>query len=297
MIRQSKIIIIGTVLVSVIFLSLIIIVLIVDNGPDLFTQTSTTSTKSIDDLYTEARVLFDRGDYAKAIAIYEQIMAERPNDTRPILALAHTYRYWHKHKESEQFFLAALEIDNTNSFIYTDLGKLYRNMNEYEKAEAAFKKSLSLDPNQSDTYGYGLGYLYLEQDRFAEAETAFKKALELDSNNEMANMGLGDLYREVGRYDESEAVFLKIISTNPKSESYLGLAWLYIHQERYDDAVEAGQNFLTNIREKAEVYYTIGVAYREQGDIANAKAAFTKAVELNPDHTGFIYALNELTGG
>ena len=105
------------------------------------------------------------------------------------------------------------------------------------------------------------------------------------------------LYRETGRYDESEAMFLKILATNPNSESYLGLAWLYIHQERYDDAVEAGKNFLTNIREKAEVYYTIGVAYREQGDIANAKAAFIKAVELNPNHTGFVHTLNELTGG
>ncbi len=254
-------------------------------------------TKNIDELYVEANTLYEQGNYAGAIALYEQIMAQQPNNTRPILNAAHTYRYWGKYDQSEELFLAALKIDDTNSWVYTDLGKLYRNMNEYEKAETVFQKSLSLNPNRSETYSYGLGYLYFEQKRFAEAEAMFIKALELDQGSEIAHSGLADLYREMGRYAESAAMYEKVFTINPHSESYLGIAWLYIRQKRYADAITACKNFLTNIREKGEVYYTMGVAYKEQGDTAKAKAAFAKAVELNPSNILFIDALRQVTDG
>ena len=270
MVKKSKAIIIWTSLILIISLSLIIIVLVTGDTTEPTTQTLSVSTptlspKSIDELNTEAKVWFDQGDYARAIVIYEQIMVIQPNDIQPILDVAHTYRYWAKYKESEKFFLKALEIDDTDAWVYTDLGKLYRNMNEFEKAEATFQKNLSLNPNLPNTYSYGLGYLYLDQDRYTEAETLFLKALELDPGSEMAHAGLGDLYREMDRYDESEAMFEKAFAINPNSESYYGLAWLYMHQERYADTISACKKFLTDIREKGEVYNLMGIAYQAQG--------------------------------
>lgn len=298
MLTKNKATITWIGLILAISLLSIIIILLTGNTTKPITKTvpapTTTSSKSIDELNTEAKMWFDQGDYAQAIAIYEQIMDRQPNDVGPILDLAHTYRYWGRHKESEQFFLKALEIDDTDAWVYTDLGKLYRNMNQYEKAEATFKKSLSLDPNMSYTYSYGLGYLYLDQDRYSEAEEMFLKALEIDPDSEMATAGLGDLYREMRRYDESEAMFKKVFTINPNSESWYGLCWLYLYQERYADAVVACQNYLTKIREKAEVYNALAIAYKEQGDIPNAITSFSRAAELNPTNTNYINSLNQL---
>src|SRR5690606_28934071 len=107
--------------------------------------------------------------------------------------LAHYYRYWYKFPESEAAFLRALEYEPENHRILTDLGKLYRNMGEYEKAEAVLAESIALEPNDPETYSFGLGYLYLEQERFAEAEAAFVRSLELDPTYDLALTGLGDV--------------------------------------------------------------------------------------------------------
>ena len=102
----------------------------------------------------------------------------------------------------------------------------------------------------------------------------------------------------MGRYDESEAEFEKVFDINPDSEFYtLGIAWLYISQERYADAISVCKRFLTDVREKGEVYRVMGVAYKGQGDLVNAKAAFTKAVELNPTDALYINYLKQLTEG
>ncbi len=53
----------------------------------------------------------------------------------------------------------------------------------------------------------------------------------------------------------------------------------------------ACQDFLHEIREKAEVYYTMGVAYQGAGSTTEAIDAFTKAIELNPDNQQFSNAL------
>ncbi len=235
----------------------------------------------------QADGFFTEGKYQNTIDIYLNIIAHNKTDYSVMQKLAHTYRYWNKYVESEKWFLKAIEINPNNVELYTDLGKLYRNMDQQDKAEAVFKKSIDIDPTYDLTYSYGLGFLYFDQKRFLESEQMFLKALELNPRSEMAHMGLGDLYREMGRYEESEKRYQEAFAINPQSESYLGLGWLYIHEKRYEEAVEVLHLYLKNIREKGEVYYTMGHAYVGLENFDKARNAFTRAVELNPDNPIF----------
>jgi Tfp pilus assembly protein PilF len=127
--------------------------------------------EQVQTLYAEAEDLHNAGEYQKAIDLYTQVLNDDPEKIEAYTKIAHTYRYWYK-------FLKALAIAPEDAHIHTDLGKLYRNMGEYEKAEAAFLKSISIDPDRAEIYNYGLGYLYLEQDRYAEAEAMMLKGME-----------------------------------------------------------------------------------------------------------------------
>lgn len=245
------------------------------------------SPEILTSMIEQADVFFRNGEYQNAIDVYLNILAHNPADYDVMEKLAHTYRYWNKYEESEKWFLKAVEINPNSAPLYTDLGKLYRNMNEPDKAEAVFQKSIEIDPLYDLTYSYGLGYLYFDQKRFTESEAMFLKALELNPTSEMAHMGLGDLYREMGKFQESEARYKEAFEINPQSESYLGLGWLYIHEERYADAVTVLHLYIENIREKGEVYYTMGHAYVGLENFTEARKAFTKATELNPDNPLF----------
>ena len=243
----------------------------------------TTITQSKTAYIQDAEEAYKLGEYAQAISLYKRILISEPQNQSIHQKIAHTYRYWGKYTESEEWFLKALAIDPENPTLLTDLGKLYKNTGEYQKAEEVFHKSLAIEPNNAGTYSYGLGYLYFEQQRFAEAEQMFLEALVIDPKNELAYSGLGDTYREMKRYDESELMYTKVFEINPNSESYLGLGWLYIQQNRHKEAIEPLTLFLKNIREKAEVYYTLGIAYEGAGEIENARHSLTRSVELNPD--------------
>lgn len=244
-------------------------------------------------LLEEAEREHNLGNYQNALDIYEEIIADDPSNTVAYTKAGHTYRYWSKYSESEEMFLRAIETDPLNAVLWTELGKLYRNSNEYRKAETSFRKSLELDPANDVTYSYGLGYLYIEMGRLDQAEEAFKKAVEINPEGEIGLYGLGDLYREKGQYEKSELAFRKTFELYPNSEAYLGRAWLYIMQGRYQEAIEDLNSFLKNIREKGEVYYALGHAYTGAGQLDKARAAFERAVEMNPDNDLFQKALEK----
>jgi tetratricopeptide (TPR) repeat protein len=251
-------------------------------APRMLTQ------EQVAQLFAQADAFHNDGEYQKAIDIFKEVLADNPDMIEAYMKIAHTYRYWYKYAQSEEWFLKAIAKSPPNAHIYTDLGKLYRNMGEYDKAEAAFLKSISLDPNLAEIYNYGLGYLYLEQDRYLEAETMMLKGLELDPTNSFSYMSLGDLYREMEKFELSEQMFKKALEIDPKSESYFGLGLLYEHQKRYDEAAATYLLYIERIREKAEVYNALARVYEAQGRYDSALQTVEKALSLNPGNEIFI---------
>lgn len=251
----------------------------------------------IDSFTKEARALHDQGDYVGAIALYEQIIEHNPQHVQAYAALAHTHRYAYHYTLSEEWFKKAIALDPTDPFLYTDLGKLYRNMGRYPDAEAAFLKALSIDPFFASVYDYGLGYLYLEEDRYDEAEMMFKKALSIDETDPMTYMALGDLYRETRDYGKSEDMFKKAIQLDPRSESYYGMGILFEHQGQLAKAEEMYRSYLRIIREKGEVYNALSRVLSAQGRFDEAIQASHNAIELNPGNPLFEEVLSQAEAG
>ena len=101
-----------------------------------------------------ANDLFEKAQYADAIAAYENIpAAER---TAP--------------------------IENR-------LGMSYHFLNKLREAEAAYREAIKLDAKYSDAYN-NLGVLYYSRKNFSPAEREFRHALEADAENSAARKNL-----------------------------------------------------------------------------------------------------------
>lgn len=79
-----------------------------------------------------------------------------------------------------------------------------------------------------------------------------------------------------------------------RDSTHLGLGWLYLYQQRYEEAEVPLRAFLENIREKGEVYYALGKAYQGGGKFEKARDAYQRAVELTEDNPMFTSVLEEL---
>lgn len=127
-------------------------------------------------------------------------------------------------------------------FAYNNLGISYTLANKHVEAEAAFKKTLELQPNHDGAL-YGLGRVYLEQGRFEEAVKCFKPVVISKPLFVDAHYYLGEAYRTLGLFHNAENAFLNAVKVNPEYYlAYGALGETYLIQGRYSDALKAFQS-------------------------------------------------------
>ena len=91
-----------------------------------------------------------------------------------------------------------------------------------ERWQASFqhlRAALELEPEQTFLWG-NLGSLYRRIGHFDEAELAFRQALSLDSRNLMAMSNLSRLYRQMDRIAEAEIYDQKVVYHRKKNPYY-----------------------------------------------------------------------------
>ncbi len=124
--------------------------------------------------------------------------------------------------EAEAAFRKAIELDPNDTSAWTNLGFLLaEKLSRYEEAEAAYLKAIELDPNFSLPWN-NLGNLFAKLSRFDEAEAAYRKAIELGPNFSLPWNNLGLLFEDkLSRFEEAEAAYRKSIELDPQN----GKAW------------------------------------------------------------------------
>jgi arylsulfatase A-like enzyme/Tfp pilus assembly protein PilF len=125
--------------------------------------------------------------------------------------------------------------------IWNYVGLSYEKKGDLQKAEAGYKKSLSIDPKFAVTYN-NLGTLHYFIFRKANDPEAYKmavesylKAVELDPAYSAAFHGLGVTYYQAGEYEEAIANLEKALELDPGLDEaiyFLGLS----HMQKKDDS-------------------------------------------------------------
>ena len=162
-------------------------------------------------------------------------------------------------------------------------------------AEAAYRKSIELDPKFAPPWN-GLGNLLVQHlNRPTEAETAYRKAIELDPQLAYPWNGLGNLLvQHLNRPTEAETAYRKAIELDPQlAYPWNGLGNLLIdHLNRPVEAEAAYRKAIELDPKFAHPWYGLGNLYLQHlNRPGEAETAYRKAIELDPD---FAYPWNNL---
>jgi tetratricopeptide (TPR) repeat protein len=301
----------------------------------------------------------------------EHAMQRAPQIPAPYVQMG-TIQLAQKHyPEAEKFYQQALDKDPSSAEGLSGLMNTYFAQKEYDKAIAAANTQIAKSPNVANFYDLLGTALFNGKKDLPGAEAALRKAIELDKNNSDAIEKLGKVQVQEGAADKALALYQQSIKDNPRDvifyilsgELYeakkdwdhakgmyqqalsispdhplasnnlayvileqggnvdvaMGLAqtarrgmpdspnaadtlgWAYYQKGIYQSAISQFQEALRLAEKRgdpddADFHYHLGVAYQKANQNAQARQQLEKAVKLSPNHADAKKALSELHG-
>jgi tetratricopeptide (TPR) repeat protein len=161
-------------------------------------------------------------------------------------------------------FQKAIELESENPVLYTEVGKLYLRLEDFQKAKNYFVRAKESKPDYVDALIQEALIIYeIEND----PETAVKK--------------MEDLIRDY--------------PFNIEVRFQLGL--LYFNQDRLDEAIFQFEGLIRQVPNHSNALYSLAVVYAKKGETEKAILLFERVLELNPGNETVIEALEQLKSG
>jgi len=141
-----------------------------------------------------------------------------------------------KNEEALEIFLEITRKEPNNFYAYNNLGMVYSEMQEKDKALNAYEKSLSINPTFPMTLN-NIGYLHMTMGHYDKAEMFLKKASLLFGSFHLVSTNLGELYLKQKRYSEAMTYLKKSLKDMPNfSPTHRLLGELHQAEGRMDEA-------------------------------------------------------------
>jgi tetratricopeptide (TPR) repeat protein len=189
------------------------------------------------------------------------------------------------------FFLEkSLKHNPENVDALSDLAYAYESLGFTDKAIEVYNKILDTDPYSYNSW-VGIGKLYSLKDEFVKAIDAFEFAVTIDgSDTELLKLIAHCLFL-TGRTDEAISKFKEYIDTDATDESVLlSLADCYILKEMYDDALAVLEECSDLDPENEKMLVKKSYIYIQQGKYEEAMNCIDEGLNLN-GQSGDLYMM------
>ncbi len=190
----------------------------------------------------------------------------------------------------------ALQLNDRLGEAYTTLAILRRRRNDFEGAEAAFKRALELNPNYAPAYQWFGQFLATQVGRPADALALSRKAVALDPLSAIINIDYATTLSAAGRFDDALAQYKKAIEI----DSAFGVAHTRIGhiyrfaRGRLDEAIPWYKKGFSLNPENPREPARLGHVYLDLGDERQAQYWVARSMELGPENLRPNFAMARL---
>ena len=239
------------------------------------------------------------GSYDKAVSIYEVAEARSPKDPQLNMQLAVALDSAGRHAEAAAAFEKAATLDPKNPVPALYSGLLNHQAGHDDKAVPELKTALALGtPEKFQAYA-ALAEAASAAKQNDEAIKDYALAAQAKPDDFVTQYNLGVLEQNSGKKAEAEAAYRKALTLKTDDPKALAgvrsnLSLLLIDDGKLDEAAsrlaQAAQGDPTN----AEYENNLGQVYEKLNKKDLAIAAYTKAVQLDPNQAGAKASLAQL---
>jgi len=229
-------------------------------------------------------------DYARAIEVYRLSLQYEPHRSNAFKGLIHALLQSGQHEEAARtVLLRAKDMPDEgpilNSILYSNLGDLYYDQQQYERAASAYRQAIQLEPRNPQLHA-NLGTTLQALDQSAQAEQAYRTAIEIQPDNPVFYHNLGALAFASGDREGALEAFAKAAQLQyDHIGTYWALGRLYGETGQIEKALETYLLILEKDFKdgNSAIYTTIGIQLYQADQIESAARAFRKALAEDAD--------------
>lgn len=205
-----------------------------------------------------------------------------------------------RYAEAEQEFQQAIQSDPTNAEAYYNLGTVFEQQNNVDRAIGLYRKVVEFQPTgvaASDAY-VRIGNLLRAQKHYEKAGQEFQNAIQSNPTNAGAYYDLATVYEQQGNAKMALRNYIQATSLAPKyRDAYVGRGRIYAKRKDMKSVGRMAEQILKlelDPEEKYDAYLLIADVYKAANDAEQAASSYRNALELYPKHPEAYLSLAQL---
>jgi tetratricopeptide (TPR) repeat protein len=230
-------------------------------------------------------LFFKQQKWQIAIDYYQKAINIEPNLSAAYRNLARAYQQIGKQESMLDCWDKALELEPNRVKIaeHLNLGKILLERNLPQKAIAAYRRVIQLQPNSVTVY-FQLAQALIKLESWAEAIDCYRQIIKFQPDSWQAYYYLGDIYARQKQCEKAVALYGRSLKLNPNCwRAYLKSAQILLNLQQWQTAVECCQKAISIESDNWENWFYLGKALDLQQQYQEAIEAYQNALKLNYD--------------
>ncbi|XP_078582550.1 protein O-mannosyl-transferase TMTC3-like [Branchiostoma floridae x Branchiostoma japonicum] len=202
--------------------------------------------------------------------------------------------------ESEySLFQSALKVNTRNAKLWNNVGHALENQDRHAEALEYFLRAAGVQPDDIGAH-MNVGRAYKNLEQFQDSEEAYRKAMALmpsvipgkkyatrvAPSHLSVYVNLANLIREDDtRLMEADSLYRQAISMRPDfTQAYINRGEVLMRLNRSKEAQQSYETALQLDSDNPDIHYNLGIVLLEQGERSQALKCLSKALQLDPHH-------------
>lgn len=233
-------------------------------------------------LAAEGMKFMMREEPAKALPLFEKLVAKAPDRSAGYFMLANAFKKLERADDAIEASKKAYELDKTNIYYAQQLAELYAKKRKYTEASQIYEVLVAKSP-ENIQYGIELAAVYVFNDQFDKAIKTYDHLEKSIGVTEEITRQKQQLYLRQNNLEKALAESKKLIDAEPSEVSYrVEMAEMLIANDRLVEAVAPLEEALRINPDEAQAHVLLADIYRRNGDVEKCNKEL-KLVFANPN--------------
>jgi tetratricopeptide (TPR) repeat protein len=234
------------------------------------------------DVLTQALALHQAGKWAPAARLYQQVLAQKPDNADALHLLGVLHHQQGHHAEAAELIARAIAVNPNTATFHASLAAACIAVGQHERAAESCRKALSLQPEYAEAHN-NLGQALMGLGQSAEAIEHFQAAVRLQPRLALFHLNLGLALHALRRFDEALRSYRRAVELEPEhAPAHANLGRLLVEMNRAHEALPYCAEAVRRLPKVAAWRHTLGAALRGLDRPDEARAAYLEALRLDP---------------